>query len=177
MHRSGHVDSDPESFLKDWNKGSQYSNTKLGNVLFAYEAQRRLGPKGIQVRLHKSRKPRLCCLHASTERLAQCREVQIKSRHMLIAFKLWASSLNCYSTNEMLCVRTCTNPVSLQPINSVKVHHTSQRKCTLHQSASKAINIVVGCEIDKHPNMQIISSCPPGCHCVSLHHNTLPFDS
>lgn len=57
MHRSGHVDSDPERFLKDWNKGSQYSNTKLGNVLFAYEAQRRLGPKGIQVSLHKQQLP------------------------------------------------------------------------------------------------------------------------
>ena len=49
MHRSGHVDSDTPSFLKDWKKGSQYSNTKLANVLFTYEAQRRLGPKGIQV--------------------------------------------------------------------------------------------------------------------------------
>ena len=49
MHRSGHVDADIWSFLTDWRKGSQYSNTKLANVLFTYEAQRRLGPKGIQV--------------------------------------------------------------------------------------------------------------------------------
>ena len=62
MHRSGHVDSDPKSFLKDWNKGSQYSNTKLGNVLFTYEAQRRLGPKGIQVR-HTKRLLHLMCRH------------------------------------------------------------------------------------------------------------------
>ncbi|KAL3146845.1 hypothetical protein ABBQ38_014819 [Trebouxia sp. C0009 RCD-2024] len=48
MHRSGHVDPDPASFLTDWNKGSQYSNTKLANVLFTYEAQRRLAHKGIQ---------------------------------------------------------------------------------------------------------------------------------
>ena len=51
MHRSGHVDPEPASFLTDWNKGSQYSNTKLANVLFTYEAQRRLAHKGIQVRL------------------------------------------------------------------------------------------------------------------------------
>ena len=49
MHRSGHVDSDIPSFLKDWRKGSHYANTKLANVLFTYEAQRRLGPRGIQV--------------------------------------------------------------------------------------------------------------------------------
>lgn len=51
MHRSGHVDKNTEAFLSDWNKGSQYSNTKLANVLFAYESQRRLGPHGVQVNL------------------------------------------------------------------------------------------------------------------------------
>ena len=51
MHRSGSVHSDANSFLRDWSKGSQYSNTKLANVLFAYEAQRRLGPRGVQVGL------------------------------------------------------------------------------------------------------------------------------
>lgn len=49
MHRSGHVDHDTEAFLSDWTKGSQYSNTKLANVLFTYESQRRLGPLGVQV--------------------------------------------------------------------------------------------------------------------------------
>ena len=49
MHRSGHVDKDTEAFLSDWRKGSQYANTKLANVLFAYEAQRRLAPLGVQV--------------------------------------------------------------------------------------------------------------------------------
>lgn len=48
MHRSGSVHSDVNRFLRDWNKGSQYSNTKLANVLFAYEAQQRLGPRGVQ---------------------------------------------------------------------------------------------------------------------------------
>ena len=91
MHRSGHVDSDPESFLKDWNKGSQYSNTKLGNVLFAYEAQRRLGPKGIQVRPHRNLKAHLC---ASSDWLARCREVQIKAHYLLVAFTCWALLLN-----------------------------------------------------------------------------------
>lgn len=49
MHRAGHVDKDTEAFLSDWKKGSQYANTKLANVLFTYEAQRRLTPQGVQV--------------------------------------------------------------------------------------------------------------------------------
>ena len=49
MHRSGHVNNDTEAFLSDWSQGSQYSNTKLANVLFTYEAQRRLAPHGVQV--------------------------------------------------------------------------------------------------------------------------------
>lgn len=49
MHRSGHVDADVQGFLSDWRKGSQYSNTKLANVAFTYEAQRRLAPLGVQV--------------------------------------------------------------------------------------------------------------------------------
>ena len=34
MHRSGSVHSNPDAFLRDWNRGSQYSNTKLANVMF-----------------------------------------------------------------------------------------------------------------------------------------------
>ncbi len=41
MHRAASVDSNIHRFLTDWNKGSQYANTKLANVLFTYEAQRR----------------------------------------------------------------------------------------------------------------------------------------
>ena len=48
MHRAASVDSNITSFLRDWNKGSQYANTKLANVLFTYEAQRRWGQQGIQ---------------------------------------------------------------------------------------------------------------------------------
>ena len=77
MHRSGHVDSDPGRFLKDWDKGSQYSNTKLANVLFAYEAQRRLGPKGIQVSLLHQQMPCLLCLHALAERPSTYRVVRM----------------------------------------------------------------------------------------------------
>ncbi len=49
MHRAASVDPNLDSFLRDWDKGSQYPNTKLANVLFTYEAQRRLGTEGIQV--------------------------------------------------------------------------------------------------------------------------------
>ncbi len=50
MHRAASVDSNIHRFLTDWNKGSQYANTKLANVLFTYAAQRRLGYRnqGIQ---------------------------------------------------------------------------------------------------------------------------------
>lgn len=41
---------DPKAFLFDWDAG-QYAETKLANVLFTYEAQRRLAPLGISVRL------------------------------------------------------------------------------------------------------------------------------
>ena len=43
MHRAASVNSNIHRFLTDWNKGSQYANTKLANVLFTYAAQRRLG--------------------------------------------------------------------------------------------------------------------------------------
>lgn len=39
---------DPHAFLHDWDAGG-YSETKLANVLFTYESQRRLGPLGITV--------------------------------------------------------------------------------------------------------------------------------
>ncbi|DBB18667.1 TPA: hypothetical protein ACH3X3_000279 [Trebouxia sp. C0006] len=50
MHRAASVNSNIHRFLTDWNKGSQYANTKLANVLFTYAAQRRLGYRnqGIQ---------------------------------------------------------------------------------------------------------------------------------
>ena len=72
MHRSGSVDSDPIRFLRDWRKGSQYANTKLANVLFAYESQRRLGPLGVQVG---------CCVTVHNERY---------SRHELGVVAQWA---------------------------------------------------------------------------------------
>lgn len=43
----GHI-KDPRAFLYDWDAG-QYADTKLANVLFSYESQRRLGPLGITV--------------------------------------------------------------------------------------------------------------------------------
>ncbi|DBA88373.1 TPA: hypothetical protein ACH3X2_004873 [Trebouxia sp. C0005] len=50
MHRAASVHPNIPRFLTDWTKGSQYANTKLANVLFTYEAQRRWGSKagGIQ---------------------------------------------------------------------------------------------------------------------------------
>lgn len=38
---------DAKAFLTDWSKG-RYWNTKLSNVYFTYECQRRLGPLGVQ---------------------------------------------------------------------------------------------------------------------------------
>lgn len=48
-HRYGWV-GDAGKFLQSWRPGSYYPSTKLANVLFAYEAQRRLGQHGVQVR-------------------------------------------------------------------------------------------------------------------------------
>ncbi|DBA73310.1 TPA: Retinol dehydrogenase 13, variant 2 [Trebouxia sp. C0004] len=50
MHRAASVDPNIHCFLTHWNKGSQYANTKLANVLFTYETQRRWGSRtgGIQ---------------------------------------------------------------------------------------------------------------------------------
>lgn len=77
MHRSGHVNHDTEAFLSDWSHGSQYSNTKLANVLFTYEAQRRLGPHGVQVTQPLLMQPvsyiSCCCSrHHATSHLWQC---------------------------------------------------------------------------------------------------------
>lgn len=38
----------PATFLTNWKQGSNYGISKLANVLFAFELQRRLGPLGIQ---------------------------------------------------------------------------------------------------------------------------------
>ncbi|EFN53453.1 hypothetical protein CHLNCDRAFT_136710 [Chlorella variabilis] len=46
-HRYGWV-GDAGKFLQSWRPGSYYPSTKLANVLFAYEAQRRLGQHGVQ---------------------------------------------------------------------------------------------------------------------------------
>jgi len=56
MHRAASVDSNVHRFLTDWNKGSQYANTKLANVLFTYAAQRRLGYRstGVQASFYCS---------------------------------------------------------------------------------------------------------------------------
>lgn len=44
-HRESRM-SDARTFLTDW-RGGFYEHTKLANVLFAYELQRRLGPLGV----------------------------------------------------------------------------------------------------------------------------------
>ncbi|KAL4419578.1 hypothetical protein ABPG77_003604 [Micractinium sp. CCAP 211/92] len=46
-HRYGWV-GDVRKFLPSWRPGSYYPSTKLANVLFAYELQRRLGEHGVQ---------------------------------------------------------------------------------------------------------------------------------
>lgn len=45
-HRIVQIES-PETFLYEWLRG-QYPHTKLANVLFAFELQRRLGPLGVE---------------------------------------------------------------------------------------------------------------------------------
>jgi WW domain-containing oxidoreductase len=47
-HRYGLILPDIDTFLKTWKLGSFYPNTKLANVLFAYELTRRLGSYGLQ---------------------------------------------------------------------------------------------------------------------------------
>ncbi|GAB4813415.1 hypothetical protein N2152v2_000461 [Parachlorella kessleri] len=47
-HRYGRAPTSLATFLQDWRQGSYYPTTKLANVLFAYELQRRLGAHGIQ---------------------------------------------------------------------------------------------------------------------------------
>jgi hypothetical protein len=47
-HRYGWV-GPLHSFLASWTPGSYYPSTKLANALFAFELQRRLGPRGVQV--------------------------------------------------------------------------------------------------------------------------------
>jgi hypothetical protein len=48
-HRFGWL-GDVARFLPSWVPGSYYPSTKLANVLFANEMQRRLGEHGVQVR-------------------------------------------------------------------------------------------------------------------------------
>jgi len=45
-HRFGTI-GNPRTFLADWNQGSWYENSKLGNALFAFELNRRLAPLGV----------------------------------------------------------------------------------------------------------------------------------
>ncbi len=68
MHRAASVNSNIHRFLTDWNKGSQYANTKLANVLFTYAAQRRLGYRnqGIQASCTAC----LCCSECSVIKIA-----------------------------------------------------------------------------------------------------------
>lgn len=47
MHRLGSVGSEPSTYLTNWHQGSQYASTKLANVLFAFELQRRLAKHGV----------------------------------------------------------------------------------------------------------------------------------
>ena len=49
MHRMGRVGRLPEDWMRSWRHGSHYPSTKLANVLFTYECERRLGPLGVQV--------------------------------------------------------------------------------------------------------------------------------
>lgn len=42
-HRYGRIFPDTSQFLTTWKHGSYYPNTKLANVMFAYELQRRMG--------------------------------------------------------------------------------------------------------------------------------------
>jgi NAD(P)-dependent dehydrogenase (short-subunit alcohol dehydrogenase family) len=45
-HRFGKI-GNPNTFLTNWGQGSRYANTKLANVLFAFELQRRWGEAGV----------------------------------------------------------------------------------------------------------------------------------
>lgn len=58
-HRVGYI-TDIKKFMFD-GKQFLYSATKLGNVLFTYEHQRRLGALGIQVGLYVTLNGMPCC--------------------------------------------------------------------------------------------------------------------
>lgn len=72
---------DPHAFLFDWDAG-QYADTKLANVLFTYESQRRLAPLGITVRvLHVSDAClMLLCLHPAQQNY-HCKPIFLFSDH------------------------------------------------------------------------------------------------
>lgn len=48
-HRYGVLGSSLARLLPSWRPGSYYPTTKLCNVMFAYELQRRLGGAAVQV--------------------------------------------------------------------------------------------------------------------------------
>jgi NAD(P)-dependent dehydrogenase (short-subunit alcohol dehydrogenase family) len=48
-HRYGVLGSSLARLLPSWRPGSYYPTTKLCNVMFAYELQRRLGGDAVQV--------------------------------------------------------------------------------------------------------------------------------